>query len=582
MNTETQQQRPKPYPPVRRSRKRRRKLLPILVLLLIAAALAAAICLLIRSCGTGSGVSAGTASEPADYYAAGEENTIPVYDEKLTQTGTVLRGQKVSVDKAQAIEDNGVKYYEMDGGGYLCEKNLAEALENVVPEMKRYVRTSMNLTDEPDSLTLGALAEKGTQLTVTGYDKLEEDGSVHMYLVDTGTQTGYIRPCYLTDDLDEAKDPYDQRGLTAAHLGRGNLYGGGKAGTLDYYPREKLNNPDNVMPGKCYTLYLNSEPETIAAVDDYIEYAKSTKINAFVVDIMDGKSIGYASDVMASYSPTSCANANNTLSTYQAAIKKLKDAGFYVIGRITTFNDKYFAQDHPECAITDASGAPLEFSGTYWPSAFSRYAWEYKVALAREAVTLFGFNEIQFDYVRFPDGTYAYEQDNNIDYRNAYDESKAQAVQRFLMYACDVLHESGVYVSADVFGETSNPYVAAYGQYFPAISNVVDVISGMPYPDHYAEDGDYLPWEHPYDTIADWAESVVKRQKEIATPAVVRTWVQAYDAIRWPYNEYGATEVGAEIQALLDNGLTSGFITWNPSASLTKYKALQSVFDALQ
>ena len=113
--------------------------------------------------------------------------------------------------------------------------------------------------------------------------------------------------------------------------------------------------------------------------------------------------------------------------------------------------------------------------------------WEYKVELAKEAVALFGFNEIQFDYVRFPDGTYDYEEDGNIDYRNEYDETKAQAIQRFLMYACDELHDCGVYVSADVFGETSGSYVTAYGQYWPAISNVVDVISGMPYPDHFAQ-----------------------------------------------------------------------------------------------
>ena len=69
----------------------------------------------------------------------------------------------------------------------------------------------------------------------------------------------------------------------------------------------------------------------------------------------------------------------------------------------------------------------MYIAGSYWPSAFCRYVWEYKVELAKEAVALFGFNEIQFDYVRFPDGTYDYEEDGNIDYRNEYDETNLKA-----------------------------------------------------------------------------------------------------------------------------------------------------------
>lgn len=92
-----------------------------------------------------------------------------------------------------------------------------------------------------------------------------------------------------------------------------------------------------------------------------------------------------------------------------------------------------------------------------------------------------GFNEIQFDYVR-PDGTWDYDEAGTIDYRNTNDESKAQAVQRFLQYAADRLHEAGVYVSADVFGECAEKYVTAYGQYWAAISGVVGAISAMPYP----------------------------------------------------------------------------------------------------
>ena len=63
-----------------------------------------------------------------------------------------------------------------------------------------------------------------------------------------------------------------------------------------------------------------------------------------------------------------------------------------------------------------------------------------------------------------------------------------------------------MYVSADVFGECAEKYVTAYGQYWAAISGVVDAISAMPYPDHYSASGSWLPWEHPYETMKTFGE----------------------------------------------------------------------------
>ena len=88
------------------------------------------------------------------------------------------------------------------------------------------------------------------------------------------------------------------------------------------------------------------------------------------------------------------------------------------------FNDAHLAADHPEQVICDLEGTPLKISSMYWPSAYDRTVWQYKVDLALEAAAL-GFNEIQFDYIRFPDGAYSYEKAGTIDYRNAYGESKA-------------------------------------------------------------------------------------------------------------------------------------------------------------
>ena len=104
----------------------------------------------------------------------------------------------------------------------------------------------------------------------------------------------------------------------------------------------------------------------------------------------------------------------------------------------------------------------------------------------------------------------------------------------------------------------------------------------MPYPDHFStyEYGFKEPvWTIPYDLLYLWGnEFVMKRQSAIPTPAIGRTWIQANDAIKSPYVTYDASMVSKEIQGLYDAGLTGGFITWNGSSSLTKYKEISSAF----
>lgn len=493
------------------------------------------------------------------------------YDEAGVPIGALPRGAQVQY----GVTADGKTEILIDGEiFYLQEGTYAVAdLANVIPTHTLYVRSAVNLRDK-DGKLLDTLAQKGSALEVIGYDYFLEDGSPRMYCVALDGQEGYIMPWYVVSDEEEALANYDGNGKYAIHAARPNKYRGGDAGSLDFYPREKGAIAGNVMPEECRTIYISSW--NVANIDAYLKAAKGSGVNAFVVDIMDGTAIGYAADVMKEYSPSAAKNAGNSVEKYQTAIKKIKDAGYYVIGRITTFNDSFFVKDHPETAITDNKGNALKLSGSYWPTAYNRLIWQYKVELAIEAVELMGFNEIQFDYVRFPDLTGKYEKNGTIDFRNTYSETKAQAIQRFLMYATDRLHEAGAYISADVFGEAANSYVTAYGQYWPAISNVVDAISGMPYPDHYPIEGDWVPWLHPYETIYRFGTSAMARQKETATPAVVRTWIQGHNT-NWkkPYATYGAAEVAAQIKGLRDSGCTGGYMIWG--ASLAKYKTFVSV-----
>ena len=164
------------------------------------------------------------------------------------------------------------------------------------------------------------------------------------------------------------------------------------------------------------------------------------------------------------------------------------------------------------------------------------------------------------------------------DFKNKYDEEKAEAVQNFLFYATDQIHKVGAYLSVDVFGECSGEYVTAYGQYWPAISNIVDAISSMPYTDHFGRGVD--TWTNAYQTVYNWAKGAATRQKEIPTPAVARTWITAYDTPYWkPTVIYNASKIEDQVRALYDAGLDGGFITWNSASSLAKYEQIKTAFN---
>lgn len=550
------------------------KLVLVLVALLLALFLVFKILSLPFKLISGSGSKTG--------FVASNVTSVSLYDQEFKKSGKIIRGEEIKVSKKEIKNANNV-YYKITSlkENYLILKeNFVEDRKDSVLEKEMYVRTYATVYKNSDTSEILGTVDKGDKLEITGYDKLLDDGAVNKYKIKYDEVEGYVYGKYLVHTSEEALKNYDEEGLYLLHTKNGDPYKIGTAKNLDFYPREKEKFKNNIMPDEVRAFYLNAG--VLGNVDEYIELAKKSNINAFVVDIKDNTAPGYESEVMKKYSPTNYNNAMNSFEKYQTAIKKLKDNGFYVIGRITMFKDSFLVEDHPEVALKNTStGKPFLHNGSYWPSAFNRYVWEFNVELAKEAIKEMGFNEIQFDYVRFPDGTYSYEDEGLIDMQNKYNEEKAQAIQKFLMYAADEIHEMDAYISADVFGESAHNYVTGYGQYWPAISNVVDVISAMPYPDHFGtyEYGFKVPvWTVPYDILKEWGEYVVNRQKSIKTPAIVRTWIQAYDAVKSPRVVYDADMVSDEIRGLYANGLNGGYMTWNSASSLTKYKEIASAF----
>ena len=510
-------------------------------------------------------------------FIAGTKSEITLFDLEYKEVSTIYRGQKVKLKGKFKNEDK--EYYKIKYDSkeyYVLKDNISDSDKNIIQEKIMYVRTPLTVYKNLETSEILGYLKKGSEVTILGYDKYDDKGIVHKYKIKYENGEGYVYGKYLLDNQDDANVYY----WADKHDKIGNNLGGGTASELDYYPVSKPKFEDNKMPDEVRALYLNVS--AVRNVDKYIDFAKKNNINAFVVDIKDNTMPGYESKVFEKYSKTNYENAASTLDEYKGYIKKLKDNGFYVIGRITVFKDSYFVSDHPEVAIIDTTdNTPFNHNGSYWPSGYQRLVWEFNVELAKEAVKEMGFNEIQFDYVRFPDRTINLEKQGIMDMNNTYDETKAQALQAFLMYATDELHEEGVYVSADVFGECAHDYVTNYGQYWPAISNIVDVISGMPYPDHFSAheyDIAEVVWTVPYKVLYTWSSYVDKKQQMIPTPAIARTWVQAYNTVKSPYVTYDANKISDQIEAIYANGLTGGWMTWNAGSSISKYEEISEAF----
>ena len=518
---------------------------------------------------------------PTEGYVASDFNEVTLYDIEYNESIKLRRGDLIYFYYEDIInENNTYKKISYNDQNYLINvNNLVLDINDVVTIDNLYVRTSTTIYKTSNTAEILSFVKKGEKVEIIGYDKLDSSGNVEKYKVRYNGYEGYLYSKYLVATEEESKKVYSENGIQEYMAKMGSAYGGGNALNLDYYPYEKPKFENNIMPNEARTLYINSA--AVANIDTYIDFALENNINAFVIDIKDNTSPAYNSLVMQKYSPTNYEKALNNYEDYKMYIKKASDAGIYLIGRITTFKDSYFVNDHKEAAISNANGEPFSHNGSYWPSAYNRFVWEFNVELAREAVVEMGFNEIQFDYVRFPDRTTTLENKGVISLNNKYNEEKAQALQTFVMYACDSIHEVGAYVSIDVFGESANSYVTAYGQFWPAISNVADVISGMPYPDHFNahEYGiSEVVWTVPYKLLYQWGQTVASKQNIVPTPAVVRTWIQTYNATRSPYVSYDADKISQQIQALYDNGLTGGFMTWNSGSNIYKYKEVSYAF----
>ncbi|MBO7697447.1 MAG: hypothetical protein J6S38_00255 [Erysipelotrichaceae bacterium] len=505
------------------------------------------------------------------YYLASDQPTISLYDKDGNEL-VFFRGFAADIRTRKAKVDD-VEYNQLvynDKIYYVGDEYLVQNRDECVRETDLYALRDHVLTENYDDFRIADFIKKGTHLTISGFHELLSDGTVDYYKVN---DTGYISSKYVAQE-------YYETGLDSSIYADLYYGDGGSPEAIDYYNKEEFT-PRTIMPEKVNGLYINAE--AIFAAEDYIQLAKSTSgINAFVVDIKDcyiDTQLAYESAVAKEYAPSTY-NIPNTYESYKENVRKLKDAGYYLIGRITAFKDDSFAIDNPEEALM-YNDTLYNYGSVKWPSIFSRKMWEYNVALALEAVNELGFDEIQFDYVRLPEDV------EGVELRNRYDETRAQAVTNFLRYAAEYLHNAGAYVSADVFGEISgdtslsfSAFVSYYGQFWPAISNAADAISSMPYPDHFAgySYGISEPWSYPGELMYSWGKATYYAQENTYDKAKCRTWIMAQNSE--PYDVvYDSSMIAAQIDGLRKAQVDDGYLTWNAASSLYKYEQYASVLD---
>ncbi len=304
-------------------------------------------------------------------------------------------------------------------------------------------------------------------------------------------------------------------------------------------------------------------------IDDYIKLAKQTNINAFVLDIKNDNGRTLFD------SPIAIKTLGNLytrprIKDIKSFVKKLKNNNIYILGRISTFKDQAYAASNKNDVILDKryNHAYKSSDNISWLSPYNRNIWYYNVELAKEAANL-GFNEILFDYVRFPDRVQNLEKNSKLIYNNKYSETKPEVIQRFLKYAHDELSEKEVYVAASVFGQIGiSKNDENIGQHWESISNVVDFINPMAYPSHYAN-GTYglkNPDNNPFALLNYYTKDVLLRNNNLKNPAVIEIWIQGFSA-SWikNYRHYKKEELLDQIKALKIEGLNN-YLVWNASS----------------
>lgn len=302
------------------------------------------------------------------------------------------------------------------------------------------------------------------------------------------------------------------------------------------------------------------------------QLAADTELNAMVIDIKNDE--GIVTYRMEEPMVEELGAATPYIRDLPELIRRLKeDQDLYLIARIAAFKDPLLAAKRQDLCIKKKDGSVfLDKNNLAWVNPYKKEVWDYLVALGKEAAKA-GFDEIQFDYIRFPTEI----PDEAVDYgEEAIAKSKTDVITEFTSYAYEQLSPLGVWVSADVFGTVidNENDAALVGQDYGAMAMHLDYICPMVYPSHY-RDGVYgieHPDLKPYETVMaalQASEEILSGIPEGEHRAIVRPWLQDFTATWITHHQsYGGEQVRQQIQAVYDSGYKE-WLLWNAKCSYT-------------
>jgi hypothetical protein len=282
------------------------------------------------------------------------------------------------------------------------------------------------------------------------------------------------------------------------------------------------------------------------------EYLRLPGLNTIEVDVKDEN--GHVGFEPRSVPLARLAGAAGRYYSPERVARRVHALGVYLIGRVVVFEDPVLAERRPDLAVkTTDGGVWHSAAGLGWTNPYDRRVWRYNVDLAVAAARA-GFDEIQFDYVRFPsDGDLSL-----IRYPGTQRQSMRWTIPAFVHYASKRLHPLGARVSVDVFGLSANRDLGI-GQLPRRVSRNADAVYPMVYPSHFnageygIDDPNAWPRRTVSHALSDF-ERALEGRKVRLTP-----WLQDFSLGR----TYTVDDVRAQIVAARRMG-TAGFLLWNP------------------
>lgn len=292
-------------------------------------------------------------------------------------------------------------------------------------------------------------------------------------------------------------------------------------------------------------------------LDPALEVISKSGLNALVIDLKGDRGlIPYPSALP--LAAKAGALKLRTIPDLKELATTLKARGIYLIARIVVFKDDLLVGIRPDWAVHAAGGTVWkDREGLGWIDPFRKEAWDYTLGVAEEAAAA-GFDEIQFDYVRFPDAVGpAYSQVST-------ETSRVEAITGFVREARRRLTPYNVFIALDTFGYVCwNRNDTGIGQRVEDLATVADYISPMLYPSgfQFGIPSYTNPIAHPYEIVHRSLEEC--KSRTAGTAVRYRPWLQAFPDYAFGGQKFGADEIGKQIKASRDAG-TVGWMLWNP------------------